>query len=638
MNIHPGKTATGMLISTVICLLCLAVAGRAETETKQTTPAPSKTAVSMAEKIINDTGIRGGLAVHADCGDGDICMALARSGAFHVHGLVAADADARKTAAHVYAAGLAEKITIDRLRGNSLPYVDNLVRLLICSADTAVPREEIMRVVAPLGAVCFIRGEKVEIVRKPPSKGVDEWTHFLHGPDNNAVAEDHSAGPPHAIQWTNGPAWGRSHEQVASMSAMVTAAGRLFTIEDKGVAGLVHLPSVWRLIARDAWSGVRLWEREIKAWEPLSRPFRQGPTHLPRRLVAVDDRVYVTLGYGKPVSVLDAETGKILTEYKDTADTQGILVSGKMLLAVRKAGDPSDASNKRGIHLRTPRALTAIDTQSGKSLWKLDTEKVSGILPLSATISAGRVFFVTRENVTALDAENGIPVWTKPYSVPVTSSPFWSVTVLAKDNIILVGGVDKLTAFAALDGKELWSCRMSKGFNFAGDVFVINNMVWVWSVPELTEEQKKEVVKKTRKNYKYCWGYVSDHYGRYEARDLKTGKVQKSFSINKAWTAGHHHRCFRNKATSRYIITGKRGMEFIDLSLKNRTSKNRWIRGMCQYGIMPANGMVYVPPHPCRCYQEEKSADSLPWSPTGNHANRANRWKPALRMNPLLNF
>lgn len=31
-----------------------------------------------------------------------------------------------------------------------------------------------------------------------------------------------------------------------------------------------------------------------------------------------------------------------------------------------------------------------------------------------------------------------------------------------------------------------------------------------------------------------------------------------------------------------------------------------WIRGVCQYGIMPSNGLVYSPPHQCSCFRESK--------------------------------
>jgi hypothetical protein len=70
-------------------------------------------------------------------------------------------------------------------------------------------------------------------------------------------------------------------------------------------------------------------------------------------------------------------------------------------------------------------------------------------------------------------------------------------------------------------------------------------------------------------------------------------------------TAGHHHRCYREKATERYIIAGKRGIEMMDLVGDNH-SRNNWVRGTCQYGILPANGLIYAPPHACGCYMETK--------------------------------
>ena len=34
--------------------------------------------------------------------------------------------------------------------------------------------------------------------------------------------------------------------------------------------------------------------------------------------------------------------------------------------------------------------------------------------------------------------------------------------------------------------------------------------------------------------------------------------------------------------------------------------RHNWTRGMCQYGVMPANGLLYTPPHPCACYNASK--------------------------------
>jgi outer membrane protein assembly factor BamB len=67
------------------------------------------------------------------------------------------------------------------------------------------------------------------------------------------------------------------------------------------------------------------------------------------------------------------------------------------------------------------------------------------------------------------------------------------------------------------------------------------------------------------------------------------------------YTAGHHFRCYRGKATTRYILENKRGIEMIDLEGRDFV-KNDWVRGICRYGIMPCNGMIYSTPTPCSCY------------------------------------
>ena len=140
----------------------------------------------------------------------------------------------------------------------------------------------------------------------------------MHGPDGNAVALDTVVGPPRRLQWVNPPRWSRSHEHLASLSAAVSAGGRLFYILDRGPIASVAMPPKWTLIARDAFNGVQLWQRPIESWEWHLRGFRSGPTDLPRRLVAVGNCVYVTLGYGQPVVALDAATGKTRKTYRGT--------------------------------------------------------------------------------------------------------------------------------------------------------------------------------------------------------------------------------------------------------------------------------------------------------------------------------
>jgi hypothetical protein len=46
----------------------------------------------------------------------------------------------------------------------------------------------------------------------------------------------------------------------------------------------------------------------------------------------------------------------------------------------------------------------------------------------------------------------------------------------------------------------------------------------------------------------------------------------------------------------------KRGVEFVDLLKKNHM-RHDWLRAPCIYGMLPANGLLYVAPHQCVCYQ-----------------------------------
>jgi SAM-dependent methyltransferase len=285
-------------------------------------------------RIIEAAGIEGGLVVHVGCGDGALTAALHLNDRYLVHGL---DTRAENVAAarkRVSSLGLYGPVSVDRFDGKRLPYADNLVNLVVADDLGAVPLEEVIRVLAPDG-VAMIGGRKVV---KPRPADIDEWTHFLHDAGGNAVARDRRVGSPRHLQWTAGPERCRDHDALASMSAMTTSGGRVFYIFDEGATSLVHRPANWKLVARDAFNGVLLWKRDIPDWVTHLFYFRSGPAQLPRRLVSIDDRVYVTLGLDAPVTALDAATGQTLLEFPDSQGAEEIVCHNGTLLAV--TGDP----------------------------------------------------------------------------------------------------------------------------------------------------------------------------------------------------------------------------------------------------------------------------------------------------------
>ena len=300
-----------------------------------------------AHQILKAAAVKGGLVVHIGCGDGKLTVALRANESFLVHGL---DPDAKnieKARDYIRSQNLYGKVTAENFKGRHLPYTDNLVNLVVSENLGGVSMDEVMRVLCPNGTAYIKKHGGWEKTVKPRPRNIDEWTHFLHDASNNAVANDSVVGLPHHVQWVGGPKWARSHDHLASVSAAVSSGGRIFYIVDEGPVASVALPAEWLLVARDAFNGVVLWKRPIELWEGHLRGFRSGPTELPRRLVAVNDRVYVTLGYGKPTVALDAATGKTVRTYDQTEGTLEILFNDGVLFLV--VGDPTKQKTEASI-------------------------------------------------------------------------------------------------------------------------------------------------------------------------------------------------------------------------------------------------------------------------------------------------
>ncbi|MBM4048856.1 MAG: class I SAM-dependent methyltransferase, partial [Planctomycetes bacterium] len=196
-----------------------------------------------ARAILEAAGVTGGLVVHLGCGDGKLTAALRASDRFLVHGLDTDAAKVEKAREHILSRGLYGPVSVEAWNGERLPYADNLVNLLVCEyARGRVSESEVMRVLAT-GGVALSVNPKSQIENpesaKPRPPGMDEWTHFLHDASGNAVSRDSLVGPPKHLQWVGGPTWARSHEHLASVSALVSSAGRIFYIVDEGAIAAV---------------------------------------------------------------------------------------------------------------------------------------------------------------------------------------------------------------------------------------------------------------------------------------------------------------------------------------------------------------------------------------------------------------
>jgi outer membrane protein assembly factor BamB len=557
--------------------------------------------------LLDDSGVKGGLVVVIGCEDTKLITELGQNERFLVQSLDTDPAKVERAREAIRESGNYGRVSATVFDGRKLPYADNLVNLIAVSGfNGQVSGEEIARVLAPRG-VAIVDGKKTV---KPVPAEIDEWTHYLYDATNNAVSHDQQVATPTSLQWESGPRWSRHHDHMSSVSAVVTASGRIFSILDEGLSASIQYPPDWQLVARDAFNGKLLWKRAISQWHTDIWPAKAGPAQLPRRLVAVGEKVYVTLGLFAPVSVLDAATGETLNTFEGTEYTEEILVAGNQLFLTAHATAPTEAQwkldtvrcwteSKRSNtsrpwkwEMQDPKKILAVDTASGKVLW---TKKTT-VAPITLAVDSQRVIYHNGEKAICLDRQSGEESWISQHSVAVEAEVKAAPNLVIHGDVVLFSaGPGEVTSISIKDGKTLWTDSHGRtGHQSAYDLLVADGLVWSTSGGS---------VQKQRADYEEAFKLAKAPAWTYIGRDPVSGEVKRVFPPGKSdW---FHHRCHRGRATDRYMIMARTGIEYVDLKTGQWTP-NPWVRGACLYGFMPANGMTYAPPHPCACYIESK--------------------------------
>ena len=597
---------------------------------------------SVLQEMAGEFSGNGGLAVFLDCDDFSKIAGATAGESWLVHCLYR-DPETVAAARDFYQSrGIHGRVTADSLSSNGLPYVDNLVNVLVVGDFTVFGRQglnagEIARCLAPRGKVCLPDSPKTasvtrelaaagfsqengpdrrHVLVKPYPGEMDEWTHYMHSANGNAVSQDSMIGVSRHLRWATEPLWARHHDFTPSVSAMVTAGGRIFYIIDEAPPGIAKMPGRWSLVARDAFNGVLLWKRPVAEWgwthwtntEVQTFNRQKTPSELTRRLVAVGEHVYVTLGYNAPVSQINAATGEVIQRYGQTRNTSEILHhNGRLILSVnaerQKVVTPGD---QRPIE----KQIIVLDPESGDTLWRKGgyagvygwarPERNAG----THFICAGdhHVFFLEEDHIVCLNLADGAEAWRIPRPArekkPLRSGGFLSAQcALVYHGQNLFFGQFHYNPQAHRDGNlngqiltiTLWAVDAESGkiqwqYEGAGitctappDVFINRGLVWIYKAGEPT----------------------------LLGLDTSSGKVVNSIPVDDVLRTHHHHRCYGNKATARYILTAKEGIEYTDIE-SGRVTTCHWVRGVCRYGIMPANGLIYAPPHQCGCFIDAK--------------------------------
>jgi outer membrane protein assembly factor BamB len=251
----------------------------------------------------------------------------------------------------------------------------------------------------------------------------------------------------------------------------------------------------------------------------------------------------------------------------------------------------------------------AVDAESGKLLWK----KEAGLVSLSLAADGRRVVFHDGMRIQCLGQQSGKSLWdSDPLPKKELMRSSGGATLVLHDDVVLYSGqvaaekyqqrrATTMFALSIEDGKKLWQAEHHPCGHMGtpDDVLVAGGLVWNGAVAQGSDS------------------------GTMTGRDPHTGKVVREFTpdVDTHW---FHHRCYRAKATDKYLLFSRTGVEFIDHAAEHWTC-HHWVRGACHYGILPCNGLLYAPQHPCACYIEAKLygfAALAPPSPTAEPRRR----------------
>ena len=543
--------------------------------------------------------LNGGIIVTLDTGDATQLKNLAAKPSLQVQALVAQDeaiVSLRKT---LHEEGRYGQISVNPHNGSDLPYIDNVVNLVICDEGTTIPRDEILRVLTPRGVLYVKSGTGYERIVKPVPKGMDEWNQFLHNAANNGVSRD-DVGPPQRMRWHNTPETGRAKASMPSVTSMVTANGVLFTVEDRATPEDVHAPFEYHLVARDAFNGIELWKRPIKEWVigGKTTSIKSVSSQLQRRLVAIDEYVYFTMGFDEPISKFHGRSGEEIELLKGTGSTREVAVEGGVLYGIQGPGYglvTEDAAREKRRSATAPaperkNSLYAYDLKTDKMQWTVPLK--SGYIGASVCANKTVVAYLAGNELVCLNKESGAIEWEssvelsdsgepkegkkknakksksspKPSGVPGEDYNIHPTLVLAPNKAFCAYG-NEIAAFALNTGEKLWTCPNGENYMKSPELFIAQGLLW--------SKQLKGI-------------------------SPKTGEVVKEL-VQEMLGPMSHDRCYRNRVTYQYYLnSGSGGVDFVGLDGASEYP-NPWVRSTCGLSAMPANGMIYNGPFVCQC-------------------------------------
>jgi len=437
----------------------------------------SACAGGQAESIRQKIGLSEGICVLAGDEGCEVALALARRTELLLY-VQLADAgglEAARRAAEE--AGLyGSRVFIEAGDLGELHLGDNLAdAVVVVGRARGLSRAEVLRVLRPGGR--GLLGRRT-ITKKFP-KGLDDWSHPYHGPDNNPQSQDRLIVAPYLTQFLADPRYAPVPQ------VTVASAGRVFRAYGHVAFKRREEPLLNKLVAYNGYNGTMLWQRDLAEGVMIHR----------NTMIATPKVLYI--GDDKSCKVIDAATGELRDEIVPPEDLAGGtfwkwmgLEDGVLyaLIGQQEQRDPtkrwrrtqhgwpwnpiSEGFNQPQQPWGYGRNVLAIEAVSKKVLWShREQTPVDG---RAMCMKNGRIYiFAFGSYLACLDARDGHVIWRRtPENAPGLFESLgeylnrqdwrtnWRTSAYLKctDKALYFAGppVGRLVAVSAADGSVLW--------------------------------------------------------------------------------------------------------------------------------------------------------------------------------------
>lgn len=552
---------------------------------------PVSSRATDADEVRRQTGIDTGLSVVI--ADGlDLAADLADEGRMVVHLLTTKTDTVEEFREEVQARKLGGRVVVEATPLTRLPYPDRFVNLVVADmdvlADEGPTRKEVLRVLAVRGVGYLKEDGKWHRIDKPRDDRLDGWFARWYDSTGNCVSKDRIAGFPRAVQWQHGPAM---EDGTTDGKVVRVAEGRMLAVD----------VATGDLICRDAGNGSLLWRRATGLKANDDFVLVDGLAYLFVR----EDKQDAKQGKHLPDLVaLELSTGKLVQTFD-----QGVRAGSASPIEFEREGmkrretpEPWFVVNEQVIVQAYEGNLVVLDRKTGKRKWQQTLETGTWFSPIisnNLVVSAEAIHPARRGRhdgsshiraIAAFALEDGRPVWRNENVHPAreladqktgkfTSRAEFKPLSAAGERILVhvssyqfrQGG--SIALLDAKSGKELWRQEFQP--------------------KELYTQGSQRAVLRGDEVL------ILDGMGarRYEAGTGKPIGEPVTLPRNLKRLARANGACTASRATLDWLFCNAT----LYVGPEGEVDACFGARGSCGQGVIPAHGLVFVPPTACDC-------------------------------------